>query len=115
MNADSIIKLLDEVVVRISGPAERLWAIYIKQMISYGIADLIAAVMLFSVVAVMLFVIRKNKWELDMLEDGGMLNIILLTISACLAIWSGALLIHGLLFLMNPEFYALDQIIQGIK
>lgn len=117
MNADSIIKVLDELVIRISGPAEKVWAIYIKQMIAYGIADLIAgALMLVAVTAWILFSWKKFKSDDGYCCEpfdgyfwvGGMVSI-------ALVIWAIAIIISGSLFLISPEYYALDAIMGGIR
>jgi len=117
MNADAIIKVLDEVTARISGPAEKMWAIYIKQMIAYGVADLIAGALMLGVVLAWVLFSRKSFKRDDgyCCEPFDGYFIVGGIVSVILVIWAVALIISGSLFLFSPEYYALDAIMGRMK
>ena len=113
MDANSITTLLDELGKKLSGPAEQVWEILIKQAIIYGIADIVGGLLLIGLVLIPVIIFKVKKIELEDIGEGLMLAYGLASFS--LLIWAGALIIFGTIYIVNPEYQAIRELIKVVK
>lgn len=114
-----LLKRLDAVASKLGTTTEYLWRVLVKQGYVEAIATLcIIPVLLLCAYGCYVFV--KKIWAVGVKDDwdspgprfgvvfGIVGSIILVVVSACNAY-------YGVIQLLNPEYFALQQILQGIK
>lgn len=115
MTATEIIQVFDTIVSKASGPAKDVAHIYIKQVVAYGVGDLIGAATIF-IISILLFVMAYNysKWPAsnDSYASEAAFWYTFFGIVFCLG--GIGLGIRGFLLLYNPAFYFIQDLINAV-
>ena len=119
MNADSIIKVLDDLTQRLSGPAAEAWGVLMRQVQIEGIVALLAVVAgvawLIYAVRVLPGLVRKTfaYGPDDSVSAAGSFVIVIASVVVILSITNGFGDAVGKV--LNPAYYALMKISELIK
>ena len=113
MDANSVTALLDEFGKRLSGPAEQVWEILIRQAVIYGIADIVGGLLLIGLALIPVIIVKIKKIELENIDE--MLIALYGFTSLCLLIWAGCLIIYGTMYIINPEYQAIRELIRVVQ
>lgn len=121
MDSTIVAKVLDELAERLSGPAEKVWEIFVKQAIADGVGSLVIAVIgviiIFSVIKLLPKISeRLNEYSYEECDEDVWIVLLLLLCGIGLAsiFVVPTELISGIKHLINPEYYALMDIISNI-
>ena len=111
MNADAILKVLDELGKRMAGPAEQVWAIYLKQTIVFGVVDIVCGLGLFCFSAwAIKKLLSRNEYGNLIYSDAEWLFAWAGAVSA--NIWGLSLIIYGSMYCANPVYWVLKDLSQ---
>lgn len=112
MNADAILKLIDEISQRISEPAQQVFEMFVKQSFAYGILDIgIGCVCLLITLIFGIWIIAELK---DKTSESGWIGFCLFMIGCSTIGWI-SLFSFGFLRLYNPVYYAIKDLTMLIK
>lgn len=109
MVSDQIIKVLDELGKRLVGPAQKLWEIYVKQAYVDGIQFIIASMAIWGVAY---WCYRLYKWGTSNDEGDAVVWGAIFTVA--FSVGAVLMICAGVGHFINPEYYALMDIIQSI-
>lgn len=115
MKTELIINFLTELGKQITGLAKDVYAIYVKQAWSNGIVSLVVAV----IVLVVAIIASQTLYKAEMRNKeeyykGMYLSCMWIVIIVCAGIFLIAFM-SGLRHLLNPNYYAIQDIISQIK
>jgi amino acid transporter len=113
MNANEIVKVLDKLSEKIAGPAHQTWMLFVKQANIYGIVDVTVGILMLLFVVISLGVFFKRKTEeFDINVDS---HLVMLVCSIVLIVFGIYLIVDGIMFLSNPGYYAINDLINAIR
>jgi heme/copper-type cytochrome/quinol oxidase subunit 2 len=112
MDADAIMQVINEIGAKISGPAAEVWRIFVRQSMACGVVELIVAFVCAALaIACFIYVLKSGNGSDDIEADVG--GVFLLGI--LLTIISVVLIATGVLRVINPEYYAIINLMESIK
>ncbi|GEM_PF-3485792 len=111
MSGADAINFFNEIVGKLDQPAKQIVEIYTKQIIAYGITDIVVGGLMLALattLGVLAFKKRTqvNEYSITFTDWGSFLTVIF-------SIWGIMLTIKGWLMLYNPQFYLIQDIING--
>jgi hypothetical protein len=114
-DASAILAILEELARRIAGPAEHIWIIYVKQAFYVGVAQA-ASIPFVTLASYLLYKLIRAEW-FDLEDElcgavaiaGGIILLCAWTIVLMLGFAETPFRI------LNPEYYALKDIIKQLK
>lgn len=106
--------LLAKLVEWFQTASPQLWAILLRQVYVFAIGDLVWGAILLIVGVVMIFVSRRSYKKIANDSDYAITTGVFVILTAFIFVWSALLLTNGMLFLANPQYYALMNIIQKL-
>ena len=114
-----IFKRLDVLADKLGVAAGHLWAVLVRQALATAVADLVTAFLsaIGLVIAIKIFLYGWRRGEEDDWHDGSNFFLSLVSGIGIVLALSGvfAYLSEGIMYLANPEYFALQQILNLFK
>jgi len=115
-----ILSRLDAIADKVGSTVEHFWPILVSQQINYGVGSLVGAFLCFVLSMVFGYLSYKIFCKVDLetdINDYGctgrvLLSAIFTVVGLFTFIFTFVLLVAGLYLLLNPEFYALQQLMK---
>lgn len=106
MNAEQLIQLLDELMRRLDGPAKYVFELSVRQVVVGGILDIGLAIAL----AIAIPTVGRRIMRAERKYEGGspIFSVVVIGIACVLVV---LLTIDGVSHLLNPEWYAIKDIL----